>query len=273
MARAEDGDGAGGRPRQAHAAALRDDAEAAGRGGRPRADRPLPRRARRGGRRDARSSTSTISPISCEAHLAGRSGAADRHLRRARRAARDRRRHRARRCRCSAASRSCCAIPIPSGSRACGPISTGWPAAGTMRAWMRCCCSPRRCAPSAIPAAAISSSTRMGRLTRRAGAHGRALRLCRRGDPASAPLRRCAGRARSRSTSCSTGRSRPGGSSASASTALWINVETPAAVAAAEQAHRGERRLRRDARAERLHHPARRAVPRHAGRRRCSTAG
>ena len=48
----EDGDGDGGGPRQAHAAADRDAAQAAGRGGRAGADRPLPRPAARRGRRE-----------------------------------------------------------------------------------------------------------------------------------------------------------------------------------------------------------------------------
>ena len=76
------------RPLSAH------DSEAARRGRRPRADRPLPRRPGRGRRSSARSSTSTTSPIASKRILRPRL-AENRHLRRARRAAGDRRRHEA----------------------------------------------------------------------------------------------------------------------------------------------------------------------------------
>ena len=53
----------------------------------------------------------------------------------------------------------------------------------------------------------------------------------------------------------------------------WINVETPASVAAADRGDRDERRVRRDGSAERLHHSRR--APRSSTRssRRCLTAG
>ena len=55
-----------------------------------------------------------------------------------------------------------------------------------------------RAARSAIPAAAISCSSKDGRLTRRPERDRRAVRLCRRGDLLAASFRRRAGRARFR---------------------------------------------------------------------------
>ena len=75
-----------------------------------------------------------------------------------------------------------------------GPTSTGSPAPGTTRRWTCSSCSRRRCAPSAIAAAAISAWTPTGRLTRRPEREVVALRLFRRRHPPSPPLRRRARR-------------------------------------------------------------------------------
>ena len=149
------------RPLSAH------DAEAAGRGRRPRADRPLPRRAGRGRRRRRRSSTSTISPI-----------ASRRILRRAPRrrsssptsattlletgggvkqgAAAARRR----------------AVPpaqfrfLLARGRAAQPRLAGR-RPGTTRAWTRCCSSPRRCRPIGYSGRGDFMLDKDGRLARR----------------------------------------------------------------------------------------------------------
>ena len=66
-----------------------------------------------------------------------------------------------------------------------------------------------------------------GRLRRRQRARGDALRLCRRRDREAGAPRRHAGRRRSRPISSTTGRSRPAGSSACASTESGCMLATP----------------------------------------------
>ena len=98
------------------------------------------------------------------------------------------------------------------------------------------------------------------------GAHGGALRLCRRRHPLAAPFRRCARWGVLAEPPLRSCHRRAVGCSACGIDGLWINVETPQAIAVADRGDRGERRVKRDGSAERLHHPGRRAVPRHAGR-------
>ena len=119
--------------------------------------------------------------------------------------------------------------------------------------------------PSAIPAAAISCSTRIGRLTRRpertvapfvyAGAAILSPRLFADAPDGAFSLNLLFDRA------IAAGRLfgvRLDGT--------WINVETPQRGRRRDRGDRGERRVRPDGSAERLHHSAERPLPRHARR-------
>ena len=260
------GDGAGRRPRPAHAADHPSDAEAADRGRRPDDARPRPRRA---WRRTASSrwwSTPIIWPTCIDRHLAGRARAPPVRL-------------------CieaelletgggvaqgaAAAGRRTvlrASTATSSGATARQPtlaaLAAAWDDGADGRAAAAASASRRR---SAMTAPAISSCSATAGWCGAARASSRRYLFAGVQILRSAPVRGRARRAPSRSTCSTTARSRPAGCSASSMTARWFHVGTP-------RRHRrwprrscaNARRLREPMR-QGLHHRPRRAVRRRAG--------